>query len=170
MVDLNIEYVLPTEEYADYIADNLKKADYIEVVGLVGKDVRREVKASIKASDWSRICLIDGVPAFVFGVRTTDIFRNIGCVWMLTTDKTQEHKVFIGKLTKKYLRKFLEHYSMLFNYVDAGNTFTLRWLAFLGATIYEPTPEGVFGLPYRRFEFTREGLARRYKKSERWCD
>lgn len=167
---MKIEYVLPTDEYADYIADNLKKADYIEVVGLVGRDVRREMKASIKASDWSRVCLIDGVPALVFGISTTDIFNKVGCVWMLTTDLTQEHKIWIGRATKKYLRKFMEHYNLLYNYVDAGNTFTLRWLAFLGATIYEPAPQGVFGLPYRRFEFTKEGLARRYTKSERWCE
>ena len=52
---MKIEYVLPTDEYAEYIADNLKGNDYIEVVGLVGRDVRREIKESIKASEWSRV-------------------------------------------------------------------------------------------------------------------
>lgn len=170
MVDLKIEYVLPTDEYAEYIADNLKGNDYIEVVGLVGRDVRREIKESIKASEWSRVCLIDGEPAVVFGVMNTNIFNQEGVVWMLTTSLTQKHKIFVGRKTKEYLRKFMEHYNLLYNYVDAGNTFTLRWLAFLGATIYEPAPQGVFGLPYRRFEFTKEGLARRYTKSERWCE
>lgn len=167
---MEIKFVEANKEYADYIADHLKATDYIEVVGLTGRDTRRAVASCVRCSEWSRVCLIDNEPAVIFGVEVTDPINNVGCIWMLTTELTQKHKLFIGRETKKYIRKFMEHYTMLFNYVDNGNDFTLRWLRFLGAKIYDPEPAGIYGFLYRRFEFTKAGVAHRYTKSERWCE
>ena len=168
---MKLEYVMPTKEYCNYIADNLKHETYREVIGLCGRsNIRQEVEDCVTLSEWSRVLLLDDVPLMVFGIQMVEPINRVGCVWMLSTELTQEHKVFVGRVTKKYLRKFMEHYSMLFNYVDANNNFILRWLRYLGATIYEPQPCGIFGIPYRRFEFTKQGLFKRYKKSERWCN
>lgn len=153
----DITYREPRPEDLAYIADNLKREDWREVVGLVGPGgVRQELEDSVRRSCWSRVCCIDGEPVVAFGLVPTNPFRKEACIWMLTTAKTMEHKVFIGRTTKNAIRGFLKEWDLLYNFVDEGNDLSLRWLRWLGATVYPAAPVGVYGCRYHYFEWRKK--------------
>ena len=160
----NIRYVKATQELCNYIADHLKKEDFAEIVGATGVGPRREIDFCCRYSEWSMVALIDEKPVAVFGIRPVDPINRIGVVFLLTTEETLRHKIMTGRETKRAMRYFLEDWEMLYNYCDEGNKLVLRWLKFLGAKIYPAEPYGFFGRPYHRFEFTRQGIAKRYNK------
>jgi len=52
----------------------------------------------------------------------------------------------------KWVRRQSEKFSLLYNYVDARNVKSIKWLRWLGFQLDEPAPYGVRGLPFHRFE------------------
>lgn len=162
----DLKYVKATPELCDYIAAHLKEEDFREIVGASGVSPRKEIDFCVRCSEWSMIALIDDVPVAVFGIRPVDPINRIGVVFLLTTGETLNHKMITGRETKRAMRFFLKDWNMLYNYCDGGNVLVLRWLKFLGAKIYPAGPYGLFGRMYHRFEFTPEGIAKRYKKEK----
>lgn len=151
-----IRYRIPTADDLIYIADHLKDNDYREVVGLVGKGVaaiRQELLDSARQSCFMRTCLIDGEPVAAFGIVRTNPFRKEGIVWLLTTPRTLEHKIFVGRKTKQAMQGFLTEWERLYNFVDAGNELSIKWLKWLGAAVYPAEETGIFGCKYHYFEF-----------------
>ena len=51
---------------------------------------------------------------------------------------------------------FLEQYPVLVNYVSVDNELSIKWLKYLGAKFYDPSPYGKEGKMFMRFEFRRE--------------
>lgn len=165
----NVTWAEPTEEALRYIAANMKDEDRREVIGCVGDDILGELHRSVRWSEWSRVCLMDGVPCAVFGIeRVSPVDNSLGLVWLLTTEETVANPMFTGRATKNALRHFCDVWETLYNYCDAGNVLVLRWLKFLGAKIYPAAPYGLWGRLYHRFEFTRAGLMKRYRRKDRF--
>ena len=152
-----VKYVIPTEEQLLYIADHLKQDDYREIVGLSGRTgIRDNLLLCARYSQWARVALFDDVPVAAFGVYSTNPFAKVGCIWMLTTEMTQRHKVYTGKKSRAGIDALLQDWDMLWNYVDAGNVQTIWWLEWMGAKIGEPEPLPPYGCLYRYFEFRRK--------------
>lgn len=143
----------PTVEDMREIARTMRPEDRREVVGVVGDNIEREAVFCLQSSDCAYICKHDGKPLSAFGVVRTNPFAKIGIIWMLSTVETAQHKVFVGKKTREGIRAFLSDWDYLYNYIDAGNDKTIRWLRWLGARIYPAAPYGIYGLPYHKFTF-----------------
>lgn len=152
-----VKYVIPTKEQLLYIADHLKKDDYREIVGLSGRTgIRDNLLLCARCSQWARVALFDGVPVAAFGVYPTSPFERKGCIWMLTTETTQRHKIYVGKQSMAGIKALLQDWDVLWNYVDAGNVQTIQWLEWMGAKVAEPEPLPSYGCLYRYFEFRRK--------------
>ncbi len=150
----NILYRLPLAKDIDYVAEHMKNNDQREIIGMVGPgNVRQELEESVARSEFCRACLFAGEPVAIFGIRRMSPLENIGIVWLLTTGKTQTRKVFVGRTTKKAVQAFMEDWDLLYNYVDEGNKFSIRWLRWMGAKIFPARPFGIFGCRYHYFEF-----------------
>ncbi|MEG2765760.1 MAG: hypothetical protein RR910_08425 [Acidaminococcaceae bacterium] len=153
----DITYSIPTEKDLVFLARHLKENDRKEIIGLSGNgNVLEELKSSVKHSEFSRVCFFGSEPVAVFGIRRMSPFEKVGIVWLLTTPKTQEHKVFVGRTTKRAVRAFMREWKLLYNYVDEENEFSLKWLRFIGAKIYPAKELGIFGVRYHYFEFLPE--------------
>ena len=135
------------------LAINLRKADRKELIGIVGDALLQEIEYCIEASEQAFVCECDGKLMAAFGVYRTSPFENIGVIWMLATTETVKHKVYVGKWTKKGLQAFLKDWDLLYNYIDQGNSETIKWLKWLGAKVYPAQPYGLYGLPYHKFVF-----------------
>lgn len=152
-----LSYTLPTLENLKYIADNLKEADRKEIIGQEGPGtIHDEILRSAMHSEFCLVCNFNDEPVAVFGLRRTSPFEKIGLVWLVTTAKTQERKVFVGRETKRVINRFRKDWKLLYNYVDEGNNNTIKWLKWLGAKVYPAEPHGIYGLPYHYFEFTQK--------------
>lgn len=75
---------------------------------------------------------------------------------MLTTDEIAQAAIPFWRENRKYLSSLLERYDMLFNYVDARHTASIRWLRRLGFSMEPAAPFGVDGVPFHRFEMRGE--------------
>ncbi len=150
------EFAIPTRADAVYIAANLKDNNRKELFCAIGNNALDDILGGIEHSVEVGCLRIDGVPAAVYGVRKPSIMSDDVRVWLLMTREMDNHRVFVGRYTKKAVKGLLERYSRLYNWVNVGNDEIIRWLKWLGAKIHEPEPYGIYGLPHHFFEFRKD--------------
>jgi len=86
----------------------------------------------------------------IFGV--SRIQNNIGIVWLIGSDDMTKHKKDFYKISKEYLKLFLQEFKTVFNYVDDRNKTTAKWLKRLGFNLIIKEPEfGVDKIPFNLF-------------------
>ena len=149
----NFTYHKATKADAHKIAKRMRKEDRIELIGMIGDNIEQEVEHCIETSEQAYVCECDGVPLASFGVVRTTPFENKGLIWMLSTEETAKHKVYVGKWTKKGVQAFLKDWVYLYNYVNKGNDETIKWLEWIGAKVYPAEPYGLYGRLYHKFTF-----------------
>ena len=82
-----------------------------------------------------------------------DILSGKGSPWLLGTNEIGRYALTFLRANKKYVRRMLEFYPHLENYVDARNTTSIQWLKWLGFEFdLLPVPYGVWKMPFFRFE------------------
>ena len=57
---------------------------------------------------------------------------GLGIVWMLGTDAIQTEAMGIARRTRRYFDELNAAYPILWNYIDARNAVSLRWLRWGG--------------------------------------
>lgn len=86
----------------------------------------------------------------IFGV--SKVQEDTGIVWLIGSDDMTKHKKDFYKVSKKYLKLFLQEFKTVFNYVDDRNKTTARWLHKLGFNLITREPEfGVDKIPFNLF-------------------
>lgn len=153
---MKYEYVRPTLDDAKYVADNIKSSNKAEIIAIISDHVLSDIIRSMKYSDDVGCLRINGKAAAIYGVHKASVMSDYGLVWLLMTRETEQHKVFIGKATKKGLQQILRKYSRVYNWCNVENTEILKWIKWLGGKVYDPKPRGVYGKLHCYFEFTRE--------------
>ena len=68
----------------------------------------------------------------IFGVAPCKEQPDIGIVWLMGADNMTTNKKGFYKVSQEYLKKFLEMYKTVFNYVDDRNVSSSKWLESLG--------------------------------------
>ena len=149
-------YRRPTEEDILYLSAHLRKEDRRELVGMVGPDIEREIRHCVETSDTAYACCLGGKTLAAFGVICKNPFERHGIIWMLASEETAKHKIYTGKWTRRGIKAFLQDWEVLYNFVDEGNTETIKWLKWIGAEVYPPEPRGFYGINYHLFVFRRK--------------
>jgi len=86
----------------------------------------------------------------IFGV--SEVEKDKGVVWLMGADEMTKYKKDFYKLSKKYLKKFLREFKVLFNYIDERNKTTIKWLEKLGFSFISREPEfGEDKIPFDLF-------------------
>lgn len=138
-----------------YLADNLRAADRQELTALRGPVVHygdalgRAVLLSSHVWVWADE---NNRPLAVFGAAPVSLLDGIGSPWLLGTEGMFEHPRTLVADGRRYLQRMQAIYSELFNYVDARNDRSIRWLKRIGFTVQPARPYGAMGLPFHRFE------------------
>ena len=106
---------------------------------------------SVRNSERARTGLVDGEIACMFGICRQNLMGRTGTIWMLGTDLLEQHATRFLRENKKEIVDISSECIIIENYCDARNKVTIRWLKWLGFTIEEVEPYGVYNLPFHHF-------------------
>jgi len=118
--------------WADHIAKNLRAQDLDEIEAMASASPADALQTSLALSSHG-YCVVgrDGFPCAMFGAAPHPL-PGVGVVWMLGTDGIRRETHSIARLTRQYFSTLNEAYSVLWNFIDARNTVSLRWLRWGG--------------------------------------
>ena len=157
--DLTFRAALPTDALA--IAPRLRDADLKELQASHGRwlDVEKVLVAAVVLS---RLCwagLEDDRPVMLFGVVPVSLLGAQGACgspWMLGTPEVLNHGKTLVKKGKEFVDLMHHEFPALVNYVDTQNKVSKRWLRRIGFVVYPPSPYGLLGKPFHRFDRSAE--------------
>lgn len=146
----------PTPADIDFLVENVREDDLIEVKAMSGKTIREclEETAQIETNAW--VWEYDGKVMCIFGVNPVDGTGNIGVIWMLATKFFDDKFMIFASACKPVLEDLLKPFRYVFNYVYVENKKSIRWLKWLGFTFKEATPIGIDGANFHHFEMWNE--------------
>lgn len=118
--------------WAAHITKHMRKQDRDEIAAMGSVPVEEAVSVSLALSTHG-YCVLDrnGDPCAVLGAAPHPL-PGIGVAWMLGTDGIRREATSIARLTPAYMNILNSAYSVLWNYIDARNTVSKRWLQWGG--------------------------------------
>lgn len=153
LVGERYEFIEPTIEGVEFIAENLRPADDDEVFAQTGTRHHAGTLRTCLAGASSAVMAVSvyGVPMAILGVGTLSLIYNTGCPWMVATPEADQHRRALIDCGRSYTAAMLMQYERLENHVDARNKRSVAWLQRLGFTLETPKPHGPLGLPFHKF-------------------
>ena len=142
----------PTTYDMVYVAMHMNKDDRNEVIAATGdQDMLRVINDSVTRSAMCWAFQPADEPVCLFGVVPLSML-GAGSPWLLSTGRILEYPRPLLKGGRACVAHMLAEFPYLVNYVDARHVRSLRWLARLGFTVYDPLPYGAAGLPFHKVE------------------
>lgn len=146
-----IKFEKPTLDMVEYIAAHMRDADRAEVWASHKKTPLESLVQGWDSSHFAVIVTVDNVPCVMIGLVKRDVLSGHGIPWLLGTEGALKHRRQFLALSPPVIQEMLSICPMLYNYVHAKNTVSIEWLRWLGFTICDPEPYGVFGEPFHKF-------------------
>jgi len=119
-----------------YILDNLRPDDVVEMKTEYGENWRIVVEEYSKIYDLKIACDENGKPICMSGVVPEE--NNIGIVWLLTTKEIENHYQSFLNEAKTEIDMWSKEYEVLCNVVHKRNKKAIRWLKWLGFKFDNP--------------------------------
>lgn len=118
------------------IAADMREADRREVWASHRHEPEQALAASLERSDLAWTCLVDDVPAFMWGAaRQGSLISRTGAPWLLGTEGLYAVRREFLKQSRFYVGMMQSRFSRLENYVHAKNALSMRWLKWCGFTV-----------------------------------
>lgn len=135
----------------------LRGRDFDELVAVGGPDVERQLVGLVERShgrlgQQGFAAVENGRVLALFGFLPVTALSETAVAWMVARDEVERHVGMLHRTAKAYCAVTLREYPLLFNYVDARNTPSIRWLKRIGFTLGPAEAFGASGLPFHRFE------------------
>ncbi|UQZ90837.1 hypothetical protein C4J81_17130 [Deltaproteobacteria bacterium Smac51] len=151
MIERIWEIVAARPEHIDHIAEHMRDDDIREVWALNSQTPHEAMKVSLESSVRAWTTLIEGRPAFMWGVSpAADILTFTGIPWLLATDDIIRVAPEFIRQSRDFVDRMQEGFTRLENHVHAGNSLSLRWLKWCGFTI-DKTPVAFNYEPFFKF-------------------
>lgn len=134
---------VPYEEAASLLvtlSEDLRQSDLDEITATSALPPAEALVASCLVSTLGWVMRRNGVPICAFGCAPTGV-PGAGHVWMLGSPKMDQSAVTILRLTRPYLDQMHRIFPFLWNYIDARNDRSMRWLEWAGFRLLEAHPE-----------------------------
>jgi len=152
------EVVPATTAHADIMAPRMRDADVKEAWASHKLRPRAALVHAALVSRDPKVGLADGEPICMFGIGKLSPFDEEAHPWLLGTDQLEQHAFAFLHRNKAYLAEAREEHPVLRNYVDARNLASIKWLTWLGFTIFPAEPYGPFGAMFHPFEMRAESV------------
>jgi len=128
--------------WADHLSKNLRACDLDEIEAMGSVSAEDALRASVELSSQAYAVLDRaGEPVAMFGAAPHPL-PGVGVVWMLGTPGIEREGRAIARATRTYFDELNASYSLLWNYIDARNTASLRWLRWGGFRLLGETKFG----------------------------
>lgn len=151
------EIVPATPEHVAALAPRMREADRQEIAAASGEDPETALLAGVALSPVSWAYLHNGEVLAIYGAAMYPGRPGVGIPWLLGAEGLEKHKVYFVRQSKPYLKKVLEYFDVLENWVDCRNTASIQWLAWCGFALAEVEPfYGIQRLPFIRFCIARQ--------------
>jgi hypothetical protein len=137
------------------LAKTMRPEDMAEVLASGGFTPLRALVASRKASADTRVLLVDGEVAAMWGVVPLPM-DGAGAVWLLTGTAVDRAPTAFLRKCREELGRIRATWALLVNFIDARHAKALRWARWLGFEVGSPEPFGVAGLPFCHVQLSRE--------------
>ncbi len=138
--------------HSDIASLKARAADEAELWAGFRHTPHEAAEIGLASSDaWS--IFLYGSLAGVFGVVPHGTKHGVGCPWAILSPAVEMHPRPFLRASRQEFAKMQEQFYYLINYVDARNTTAVRWLNWLGFTVYEPEDFGVDQLQFHRFDW-----------------
>lgn len=131
------------------LAPRMREADRNEVAASHGLSPIGALVNSVVASREPMAALADGEVMALFGICEC---RDFAMPWLMGATGIERFHVPFLRRSRAWVQEAHRRYPLLMNWVDARNKASIRWLGWLGFTIYDPEPYGLEGRPFHRFE------------------
>ncbi len=138
--------VTKNEKDVQYILDNLRLEDMLELHAIYGNNYKEIVKNNImKTTSAVHIAKIEGdIPIAMGGVcETCPDDKEIAGVWLLSTEEVKRHQTSVLRAIKRVIDEADEKYRLTYNFIYEKNHRAKRWLKWLGYRFDNPRPAGV---------------------------
>ena len=145
-------------EHVAPIAEYMREADRKEVWASHKHTPKEALEASLAASTLAWTCIVDGTPAFMWGVaRRGSLLSTTGAPWLLGTSAMWRVQREFLRQCPAYVAAMQAAFPRLENFVHAENSLSLRWLRWLGFAIETGEPWLFGGEQF--YKFTNSGGA-----------
>ena len=145
----SIEVVPATAAHIVELRRNLRDGDKNEILR-AGWCVRDALWRCLNNTLEPKTALIDGAVAGAWGCEGT-VLGYKGVPWLLTAKIAEKYPLQYALLFRAEVRKMLERYDVLENYVDASYDQAIKLLEMVGFSVYDPEPYGRNGASFRKF-------------------
>lgn len=132
------------------LAPRLRPADLREIAAGSGANPSAALQRGVEHSTVCWTAEVDGVPASMFGVGS--LGEGVGCPWLLGSDLIDRNPRAFVRHARHYIRRMLDLYPTLRNFVHAENHRAVRWLTRAGFQILPAVPHGRAGALFHPFE------------------
>lgn len=127
-------------EDAAVLAPKMRKQDALEVWHSHGLSPLEALRFSFDESiESNSIIDDDGQVIGMFGV--SEVAPIVGVPWLLASDRLKAVQREFLPESEKWVQRINERYDLLYNYVYAGNTVSIRWLKWLGFSFVREIPD-----------------------------
>lgn len=151
---MNVTVVPLSVYHAEKIKGKIREEDIREIYATNHGDAYTSVLYGAELSDpgWAVVTDSEDVVC-CFGVTpyNKDEVNSLGVVWFIGTNLMDSIKLKIAKRSKAYIKKMMDKYNFIFNYVDERNQASVRWLKWCGFRFYGPVNYGIEQLPFYLF-------------------
>lgn len=143
-----------TAQWLEHLAINMRDQDLQEIRAMSRLSPLEALITSYNLSTHAFFVLDkEADPIAIFGAAPHPL-PDVGIVWMLGTDGIKKEAIGIGRRSRESFETLNEAYPLLWNYIDARNTISLKWLRWGGFEIVGEEED--FGPESRHFYiFTR---------------
>lgn len=139
--DLRLVSAEQVGAWADHIAFNMRDSDVDEVAASSNLAPLDALRSSISLSTHGYCVVSDTCgPVAMFGAAPAGLDGS-GAVWMLGTDGIRTEAYAIARATRKYFDILNDAYFLLWNFIDARNALSMRWLEWGGFKLLAEHPE-----------------------------
>lgn len=121
----------------------LRRADAEECFALGFKESEAVAK-SIGLSDYWDAVYVDGEFAGVWGYRAENLFSTRCWAWLLTTEKSSEHKMLFLRQSLRVMDYLFSRFCEVIVVVHAKHKLAVRWLTWLGFATVETRNDFLF--------------------------
>jgi hypothetical protein len=116
----------------------MREADRREVWASHRHTPEEALRESLSLSELAWTCLVEGVPAFMWGVgRKGSLISRTGAPWLLGTEAIRRVSREFLRQCPLYVARMQERFPVLENFVHAENRLSIRWLKWCGFTLGE---------------------------------
>lgn len=146
------ELVTPTHGHVLDLASTMAQEDRLEVWDAFHWEPREALEQSLARSADPKAWIIDGSVKCIFGVYKTSPISVVAVPWFLASHDLPKYARRFLRCSKWVVEDWKRQYPRMENYVDARHTRSIRWIEWLGFTLYPPINFGIEQKPFHPFD------------------